>query len=56
MDNPPVLMVYSDLQRLRLFVWELQQLYETMVLEDNPQQKRLEGLLDRYFIDTEGDR
>jgi hypothetical protein len=47
---------YRDFQRMRLFVYELQRLYEEMVRTENPMRPRLEGLLDRFMASTETDR
>lgn len=46
----------SDMDRFRLFVWELRQLHDEMRVGASPYAERLEGLVDRFTTQIEEDR
>lgn len=46
----------QDLERLKLFMYELNRLLEDMAVAQNPHAERLEGLLERFTADTVLDR
>ena len=46
----------EDMDRLRLFVWELQRLSEFMKQSQHPDSERLENLLRRFQASPETDR
>ena len=46
----------SDMDRYRMFVWELHQLHDEMRVMASPHADRLEGLLDRFMAEIEDDR
>jgi hypothetical protein len=46
----------SDMDRFRLFVWELRKLHDEMRVMASPHAERLEGLVDRFTAQIEDDR